>query len=183
MQPTNAVYSESKILVPTQNEADSLYHDGYGLRLEPHVLTLEPYEALYLMEKERLTLINEEERRTISFQELLGQEISKDRLLWTKYIIYRDIRGRGFVAKESKEGNASFIVYERGSFRKNPPAYSIYTVYEGMSETIGHLEEVLNKTEITERSLKLAVVDRRGEVIYYSLGKLDFDKLRSDIVE
>ena len=54
--------------------------------------------------------------------------------------MYRDIRGRGFVAKSSKDTSVSFVVYERGNYLKKPPCYEIHTVYEGMNETIGDLE-------------------------------------------
>jgi len=183
VQQVSAVYSNEKIVIPAQNEADNLYQDGYGSRININVLTLDSFEALYLIEKERIVVINEEGGRTLSFQELLDIELIKDNLLWTKYIVYRDIRGRGFVVKESKDNNPGFLVYERGSYMKKSPSHHIYTVSEGITETIGHLEKVLNEIMKWDRFLKLAVVDRRGEVIYYSLGKLDFDNLITEMSE
>jgi tRNA-intron endonuclease len=183
MQQVSAVYNGEKIVIPAQNEADSLNQDGYGSRIKTDVLTLDPCEALYLIEKERIVVINEEDGKMLSMQELLDRELLKDNLLWTKYIVYRDIRGRGFVIKDSKENNLGFVVYERGSYLKKFPSYHVYTVSEGITETIGHLEEVLNNITKWNRFLKLAVVDRRGEVIYYSLGKLDFDNLIAEMIE
>ena len=183
MQTINAVYSEGRIIVPAQNEADSLYQDGYGIRTTYGSITLEPCEALYLVEKERIIVIIEKDRRVISFQQLLDNELERDVTIWIRYIVYRNIRGRGFVTKSSNSNGASFLVYERGSYLKKPPNYEVYTVYEGMLETIGHLEEILRKVENSGRFLKLAVVDRRGEVIYYGLDRLDLNALGSNVAE
>ncbi|MDP2899788.1 MAG: hypothetical protein Q8O47_02320 [Candidatus Bathyarchaeota archaeon] len=183
MQTLSAVYSEGRIVVPAQNEADSLYQDGYGTRTAPRTLTLEPCEALYLVEKDRLTVITEKDRRPTSFQQLLDNELERDVTLWIRYIVYRDIRGRGFVTKSSKDTSVSFVVYDRGSYLRKQPSYEVYTVYEGMPETIGHLEDLLRKVGESERSLKLAVVDRRGEIIYYGLDRLHFEELGPDVTE
>ncbi len=179
MQRANAVYVEEKIVVPTQGEADSLYQDGYGRRLGA-TLVLAPSEALYLVEKERLSIIDEDKKKILSFQEILDRELEKDKLLWTTYIIYRDIRGRGFVAKTPAEQSATFLVYERGTYPKKPPCYEIHTVYEGMNETIGDLETVLRQSTESGRALKLAVIDRRGELVYYGLEKADLGRLGTE---
>lgn len=182
MQRANAVYDKHKIIIPTQGEADSLHQDGYGIKINGGKLSLEPCEALYLVEKERLTVIDEDEKQLLSFQEILDRELETEELLWTRYIIYRDIRGRGFVAK-STSNSRSFQVYERGTYPKKQPAYELFIVNEGTSENIGHLRTELEKMKDTGRSLKLAVTDRRGEVVYYSLDKLNLDSLGSDVVE
>ena len=181
MQEFKAVYNERSIIVPTQGEADSLQQDGYGYRKQKGQIKLDHCEALYLLEKERLTIIDEAERRLLSFQEVLNRGLVVDPLLWAKYIIYRDIRGRGFVVKSNND--TSFLVYERGTYLKKPPSYEIYNIYEGTTESIGHLEEMLLKTKVSGRFLKLAVIDRRGEVVYYSLEKLSLGKPGTDILE
>jgi tRNA-intron endonuclease len=183
VQRPNAVYDGHTIIVPTQGEADSLHQDGYGTRNRDGKLRLDPCEALYLVEKERLTTIDEEEKKILTFQEILDRELERDEQLWTRYIIYRDIRGRGFVTKTTGGEGNHFQVYERGTYPKKPPVYELYIVYEGMTENIGHLKSELEKTKASGRSLKLAVTDRRGEVVYYSLDKLNLDSLGSDIVE
>jgi tRNA-intron endonuclease len=183
VQQANAVYAGQKIIVPTMGEADSLNQDGYGHRYGNKDFLLTPCEALYLVEKERISVIDEKEKKILSFQEILSRELEKDALLWMKYIIYRDIRGRGFVAKAPVEQSSIFLVYERGTYPKKPPCYEIHTVYEGMNETIGDLERVLGSVKKFDRMLKLAVIDRRGELVYYGLDKVKLDKLGSDVLE
>ncbi len=183
MQQANAVYDNLTILVPSNGEADCLLQDGYGHTDEKRRYILEPYEALYLVEKERLTIIEEKEKKFLSFQEILTRELVNDALLWTRYIIYRDIRGRGFVAVSTVKNGVSFKVYERGAYPKKAPSYELYTLVEGMPETLGHIEEMLIETRNSDRALKLAVIDRRGEVVYYSLDRFDPKRLRVDAFE
>lgn len=179
MQFTSAIYTGKSIIVLSQNEVDSLSQDGYGNRTS-NGFTLEPYEALYLMAKERLTVLEENTRRALSFQELLEDCLKFDSLLWTRYIIYMDIKGRGFVAKRPKEKGVSFQVFERGEYMKKPFSYYIYAVYEGTPVKLGDLIDSLRKMKELGVSLKLAVVDRRGEIVYYSLNEIEFEKLRTN---
>jgi tRNA-intron endonuclease len=183
MQQANAVYDNLTILVPSTGDADSLRQDGYGHVAEKRRYVLEPCEALYLVEKERLTVIEEKERRILSFQEILTKELVNDAQLWTRYIIYRDIRGRGFVAKSTAKNGVSFSVYERGAYPKKAPNYELYTLVEGMPETLGHIEKMLIEVRKSGRALKLAVIDRRGEVVYYSLDRLEPERLGADALE
>ena len=182
VQRANAVYADEKIIIPTQGEADSLYQDGYGRRLGT-TLALTPCEALYLVEKERLSVIDEAKKQILSFQEILNRELDRDTLLWTTYIIYRDLRGRGFVAKTPADQSTTFLVYERGTYSKKPPCYEIHTVYEGMNETISDLEMALRQSTNSGRTLKLAVIDRRGEIVYYGLEKADLTILGTETAQ
>jgi tRNA-intron endonuclease len=181
VQEYKAIYNEQSILVPTQGEADSLQQDGYGYRKQKGQMELDHCEALYLLEKERLVIIDEGERRLLSFQEVLNSGLVNDPLLWAKYIVYRDMRVRGFVVRSNND--QSFLVYERGTYLKKSPSYEIYNIYEGATESIGHLEKVLHKTKRSNRLLKLAVIDRRGEVVYYSFEKLSLGMLGTDMLE
>jgi len=176
VQPISVVFVKGKVFVPAQNESDSLYNDGYGSRYK-QIIKLEPYEVLYLIEKERVTVIDEKNQKLLNFQEILSIYSQHDLLIWIRYVIYRDLRSRGFVIKSEKKLGDCFLVYERGTYGKKVPNYYLYTVYEGASETIEHLKNVLIETEKSGMNLKLAVFDRRSEIVYYSLSKIDFSEL------
>ena len=153
MQQANAVYDNLAIQVPSRGEADSLLQDGYGHIGEKRRYILEPHEALYLVEKERLTVIDEGERRILSFQEILNRELANDHMLWTR------------------------------DYPKKTPSYELYALAEGFSETLGHIEERLVEVRDSGRVLKLAVIDRRGEVVFYGLDKLEIERLSGNALE
>ena len=178
MELISTVLVEDRVVVPAHNDANSLYQDGYGsLLTEERPLTLNAFEALYLVERRRIAVVDETTRRRLLFQELLSRLSKDDPDTWTRYIVYRDLRERGFVARAGRDSNADLLVYERGMYGKTPPKYQIYTLWEGLRTPISRLGEVLDSAVEEERILRLAVVDRRGEVVYYTLSEMDFEKL------
>ena len=158
------------------NEAQSLYNDGYGSMLEGDLLTLKSFETLYLVEKTRIAVVDEESRSKMTFQELIWEFSSDDTLIWTRYIVYRDLRSRGFVVREGPGLGIDFLVYERGAYGKKPPRYMVYAVTEGIPESIRHLEEILELAKNNDRILRIAAIDRRGEIVYYTLSDVGFDE-------
>lgn len=174
METISAVLSEGRVVVPALNESNSLYQDGYGSLLEGRLLTLKPFEALYLVERARVAVIDEGSRQKMTFQELLAKFSSDDPQSWARYLVYRDLRSRGFVVRQGPGLGVDFLVYERGSYGKKPPAYMVYAISEGASDTIERLCGVLGEAMSESRVLRIAVVDRRGEVVYYTLSEMDF---------
>ncbi|MBC8498682.1 hypothetical protein H8D40_06800 [Candidatus Bathyarchaeota archaeon] len=77
MEPISTVLVEDRVIVPAQNDANSLYQDGYGsLLAEERLLTLNAFEALYLVERRRIAVVDEATRRRLLFQELLSRPTS-----------------------------------------------------------------------------------------------------------
>ena len=176
MDIISAVFTEGRVAVPALNEANSLYQDGYGSFLgDGRLLTLKPYEALYLVEMARIAVVDEEKRVSLVFQELLGLFSSRDSHIWIRYIVYRDLRSRGFVVREGRGLGVDFQVYERGAYGKKQPRYLVYGIWEGSPESMKQVSEVLDSAEDDGQILRLAVIDRRGEVVYYTLSEMVFN--------
>ena len=177
MEAISAVYTATGIVVPALNEANSLYQDGYGsLVRDRRVLSLQPFEALYLVERQKVSIIEEKTKYRLVFRELLQRFSEDDPDIWTRYIVYRDLRTRGFVVKGGEGPDLDFLVYERGSYGKKVPRYVIYTVWEGSKVPVERLGKVLDEATGSDKILRLAVVDRRGEIVYYTLSDMDFDE-------
>ena len=173
MQPFTAVLTERGVVVPMRSEADSLFNDGYGTREGSEALTLGPCETLYTMDRGKIALVDEDANVKLSFHEALRLFTADDPSIWTRFIVYRDLRTRGFVARQAEEA-ADFVVYERGMYRKQPPSYHVRIISEGRPEKIEAVIEDMKKTEERGREFKLAIVDRRGEIVYYGLSEKIF---------
>jgi tRNA-intron endonuclease, archaea type len=65
-------------------------------------------------------------------------------------------------------------VYERGQFGEKGAKYLVFGLAEGKQEKIGQLQK--NIQEITKMGKEpiLAVIERRGEVIYYKVSHVRF---------
>ncbi len=173
MQPFTAVLSERKVVVPSQSEADSLMSDGYGRR-QDSLYILEPTESLYNVERQKISIVDEDTNRALSFQELLKIFNAIDPGVWTRFLVYRDLRTRGFTAMTDLKGEADLIVYAKDAFMKGPPTIRVFIVSEGSPERLDRLIELTRKFEAEGLQLKLAVVDRRGEMVYYGLAERRF---------
>ncbi len=177
MEKISAVYSEGRVVVPAQNEANSLYQDGYGSLLsDSYLLTLRPFEVLYLTEREKISVVDEKNRERLDFQGLIWRFTDADPNIWTRYVVYRDLRARGFVAREGPGHGVEFLVYERGSYGKKTPKYLVHALWEGVQEPLRQLGDMLTAAEDAGRILRLAVIDRRGEIVYYTLTEMNLQK-------
>lgn len=156
-----------------RSEADSLFNDGYGTREGDTVLTLDPVETLYNMDRGKVALVDEDANEKLSFKEAIRLFTLDDPAIWTRFIVYRDLRMRGFVARKAEE-SADFVVYERGMYSKQPPSYHIRIISEGRPKKVEAMLDDMKKTEEKGREFKLAVVDRRGEIVYYGLSEKSF---------
>jgi tRNA-intron endonuclease len=100
-----------QVAVLKKEEADSLSGNGYGVRKDGNALLLQTYEALYLVSEKRLRVIGEGVE--LSFQNLLTI-FQKEVSVWPAFLLFRDLRERGYVVREGPAGEVGFRVYERG---------------------------------------------------------------------
>jgi tRNA-intron endonuclease len=64
-----------------------------------------------------------------------------------------------------------FRVYERGEYLKKPSKYLVYALNEGINLKIEELYDLIDQTTKMGKNSVLAVIERRGEVIYYKASK------------
>lgn len=144
--------------------------------VENERLTLNFYEALFLQSKEMLEVFDEESDRVLNFQELLHRFESLDENVWVKYLIYRDLRSRGYVVREGFGLGIDFRVYERGEYGKATAPYLVFGLQEGKPVSMKDLANVLKHAQSLKKSLVMAVLNRRGETVYYTISKLTMKK-------
>src|SRR4030042_916658 len=106
----------NKVVVCSQNDIDSLAQNGYGTRFEKTKLSLSLHEALFLLDQKRLMV--KYQNNEISFPNLLRESRAIDKDIWTKYVLYRDLRSRGYVVRESSLGDIGYREYDRGEYQK-----------------------------------------------------------------
>lgn len=172
-----ATLSGSEVVVESREVADSLFQNGYGTMREGGGSTLSRCEALYLLSERRVRVV-EGGGCAVSFQFLLERFRAEDADIWTKYLLFRDLRSRGYVVKDGFGLGIDFRMYERGTFGKRAAKYVVYAVCEGCPVSAGRLEEALRLVHGMKKELLVAAVDMRGEIVYYSLSRFNLE-LRS----
>ena len=151
---------------------DALASRGYGT-MENEAFTLAFYEALYLAGKGMLE-VKDQKGNDVDFQSLLQCYEAVNENAWVSYLIYRDMRSRGYVAREGFGGGIAFRFYERGGYRKDTAPYLLLSTQEGKPLGIDQLADALQQCQSQKKELVLAVMNRRGEIVYYSVSRLTF---------
>jgi len=172
LEAVDALVRDGKILVVSQSQVDQLMQRGYGVLTEDKELQLQPYEALYLLSDQKLK-IKSHAGAEIVLDELVHLYQKSDPNLWVRFLIYRDLRSRGYVVREGFGFGLDFRVYERGEYGKQEATYIVLGISEGLPVPVGKTLEVLKFVQGLKREMVLAVIDRRGEVVYYSVSKLN----------
>lgn len=151
---------------------DQLRNKGYGDK-EDNNYFLETYEALYLLHLNKLVITNGD---VVDFSDLMKHALKYDKEIVTKFLVYRDLRSRGYVVKEGFGFGTDFRVYERGGYEKKRAKYVVFCVNEGINVKVGELSKHVREIETMGKNAIAAVVERRGEVIYYKLTNMKFNE-------
>ena len=169
---TTGVLAEKGVQVTEKSSVDALSQRGYGVA-EGNIFTLAFYEALYLLDKEMLE-VRGENGVELDFQSLLKCYEASNENAWVNYLVYRDLRGRGYVVREGFGAGTDFRMYERGAYGKDTASYLILGTQEGKPLPIDDLTSALQHCQSQKKELILAVMNRRGEIVYYSVSSLHF---------
>ena len=161
-----------KILVKDIGFQDQLRNKGFGEKQDSEYI-LQTYEALYLIHTNRLVL-NTKKVKRIDFESFFNITLRHDREILTKFLIYRDLRSRGYVAKEGFGFGVDFRVYERGEFEKKPAKYVVFGINEGIQVEATDFSEALDQIIKMGKNAVVAVIERRGEITYYKVSKVRF---------
>jgi len=169
---TTGVLVEKGVRIDEKSSIDALSQRGYGTA-ENNVFTLAFYEALYLVDKELLE-VKDEKGKEVNFQALLQSYEKTDPNAWVNYLVYRDLRSRGYVVREGFGAGIDFRIYERGAYGKDTASYLVLGTQEGKPLPINDLAATLQQCQSQKKELILAVMNRRGEIVYYSVSQLTF---------
>jgi tRNA-intron endonuclease len=146
----------------------------------PFYILLHPLEALYLIEREKLQIFLEQDNSLISFDGLLEVAMEKDPEIWQKYIVYRDIRHRGYIIRIGYGGTGEFRVFQRGArYAKDSAKFVFYIIKDGIPVVLGELENLVSQVLGDRKKLILAIFDKLGDSTFYELEQIQFSPIKS----
>jgi tRNA-intron endonuclease len=163
--PWNTLSDGRSIYIPYKSELMELRDRGFG-ELKNSKLFFTPYESFYLIEKQRIRVFDKKSERELTLRDVVKRLSVGKPEIWIKYLVYRDLRDRGYIVRESAR-NFDFDIYGKGPMRR-----LISIVYEGGEASLRKLQKLLGRAEIEKKELILAVVDRRTDIVYYTLSSL-----------
>jgi len=158
-----------RIVVVETKYQDQLRNKGFGEN-EKSDYVLRSYEALYLLYTKRLIL--KDKKNSYDFNALIKKILKYDNDTLTRFLIYRDIRSRGYVAKDGFGFGIDFRLYDRGEFEKNPAKYVLFGINEGVNKKVKDFLLTIEQVEKMGKASVIAVIESRGEIIYYKVSKV-----------
>tara|TARA_Y100000389_G_C17416614_1_gene494136 strand:- start:542 stop:1117 length:576 start_codon:yes stop_codon:yes gene_type:complete len=173
-----AKFIDEKTIVINPKMQNILNERGFG-ESEKDTLILNSFETLYLLYNNKLEL--KKVNKNIIFDELIQKYIQKNDDILTRFLLYRDLRTKGYVVKDGFGFDSDFRVYEKGTYGQKDAKFLIFAFNEGTQQKIGKLYK--NIHEITQMGKEpiIAVIERRGEIIYYKINKMNFLENKSEL--
>ncbi|MFX1367423.1 MAG: tRNA-intron lyase [Promethearchaeota archaeon] len=179
-EPATTIFKNRKGYV-IQNDADRISQQGfYGTRLDDGSLELEPVELLHLIERKRLT-VSTPKGKQIHAKDIVNQLQSTDPNLWVSYLVFRDLRSRGYAVRQGFGSGIGFRVYARGDRPGVANANQlIYVLKEGEAISLADLDMVTEAASASRKKLVFALVDQNGEVNYYKVSQATLRRIGDD---
>lgn len=160
--------SGNEILLQSSNTTRELLKRGFGIA-EGTQIYISAYEALYLMEKEKLELFD------INNKEVDKEQLSKrmkrsNRNFLRNYIVFKDLRSKGYNIKTGAKYGTEFRAYEKGVLPGK--AHAKWLIAPAKEDERISWQEILGKNRIansTKKRMLLAIVDNDNSVTYIEL--------------
>ena len=159
---------QDRVIVNDPAEGSALYNRGFFGTPQPGGgLAMNLLEAVYLVEAGRLEV--RRRGKAVGARELFRAASASMDAFEILYLVYRDLRQRGYVV-EARGGPVDFQVYPRGGAPKKTP--SKYWVRALSERAVFDLAELLERAEgaaAVRKTLLLGLVDEESDLTYYSV--------------
>jgi len=166
----NAYLIGQKIITENSDEALELYNQSrFGAIEEEKKLQLSLIEAVYLLEKKRLAVLDNKDNE-IKKVSLIRKCIKLEPNFWARYLVFKDIRDRGYIIKTALKFGAEFRIYDRGVKPGEDHAkWIVYPVLEGQTITWHDFSAKNRVAHSTKKKLLIGVVDEEKDITYYEI--------------
>lgn len=151
--------------VVIKEDYGDLVKRGYGEEKEEG-LVLSLYEALYLLELGKIDM-------GMTSGEFLKYCETKEENFYIKYVVFRDLRNRGYVVKTGFKFGTHFRVYPRG--KKPGEAHTKYVVHVVTEEDRFEPCEIARMVRLAvsiRTELVIAFVDSENDITYYKISRI-----------
>ncbi|MCK5547430.1 MAG: tRNA-intron lyase [Thermoplasmata archaeon] len=163
--------SGNEVVIRGEEQASQIYNKGFFGDPQPGgSMKLDLIEAIYLMESEKLEIIKDE--RNVGLKEMISLANRMQPNFEINYLVYRDLRQRGYVVKPNIEP-MDFRVFPRGGGpNMTPTKYWVIAISERAIFDLSSLSKQLDDVLRMKKQLLLAVVDEESDLTYYLVRKI-----------
>ena len=164
---TGEIRADGSVRIDEPAEASAVYGKGFfGTVEDGGRLSLDRYESVYLAEMGRVDLPTAPGGAAI-WPRLFRRAVRHDPGFPVRYLVYRDLRQRGYVVRASPPP-VDFAVLPRGGIpNKTPSRFWVEARSEREPFDLAGIFELADRAQSARRLLWLAVVDEESDLTFY----------------
>jgi len=161
-------YFDNETIFSNSQEAFTLYEKSHFGEKRENLIIYSLPETLYLLEKEKIQIFSK--NKPLTFEELLNKLKKIDKRIQIKYIVFKDLREKGYIVKTALKFGADFRVYEKN---KKPmqehSKWIVFISYEYQTHTWQDFSSKNRVAHSTKKNLLLAIIDEEKDITYYEV--------------
>jgi len=162
----DALLLENKVLVEESTLKGMLVEKGFG-ESKGRNLILDLFEALYLIQKDKLSVLDKKGKKVLE-KKLLSLGLDHEKNFYSKFIVYSDIKEKGYCIKTGLKFGFDFRVYPKGKkMGETHSQYGIHVAPENEKLSMTQISRMTRLAGNIHIKALIAVVDRENEVNYY----------------
>lgn len=163
---------KERVLVTDASVADELVSRGYGEK-EGNQLLLSPEEALYLKEKRQDFPIENKSGKEMTYDAMWRTFLKLDKEFEMKYLVFRDLKDRGFCVKTGFKFGSHYRVYSRGDRPgKGHAIWLVHVLPEKAKIDVIVLSRAIRLAQNVRKKMIYAVVDKESNITYYRFDRI-----------
>ncbi|MBI2667796.1 tRNA-intron lyase [Candidatus Woesearchaeota archaeon] len=165
----SAIFSNEKVVAEENNESRELHNQSKFGELQEGKFYYSLVEALYLLEKKRMDILDNKNKK-INADDFIKKAREVEPNFWIRYVVFRDMRNRGYIVKTALKFGADFRVYDRGVKPGDDHAkWILYPVHEASVSTWYEFSAKNRVAHSTRKRLLIGIVDDENDVTYYNV--------------
>ena len=165
-----AVLYGERVVTESSDEAREFYNQSrLGTLSDNGKVELSLLEGLYLMQRTKLE-VKSAAGRKLSEETFIKRARKLEPNFWIRYVVFKDMRNRGYIVKTALKFGADFRVYDRGVMPGEDHArWIVFPVNEGNTLTWHDFSAKNRVAHSTKKRLLVGVVDAENDVTYYEI--------------
>ncbi|MBW3020628.1 tRNA-intron lyase [Candidatus Woesearchaeota archaeon] len=163
------IFANERIITAATEEARELYNSNRFGSLINDKVQLSLLEALYLLEKGKIEVFDGR-NKILDFEAFVSRARRLDKSFWNRFVVFKDLRDRGYIVKTALKFGADFRVYDRGVKPGEEHAkWVVYAVHESETSTWHSFSAKNRVAHSTKKRLMIGTVDDEGDVTYWEV--------------
>ncbi|MBO8175715.1 MAG: tRNA-intron lyase [Thermococcus sp.] len=162
--------SGERVFSEREKAINQFYNKRYFGEVVNGKLFLSLIEAAYLMDKGKIKVFDS--GKELSLRELFDLGRKKDEQFDLKFLVYKDLRDRGYVVKTALKYGSHFRVYRKGMEEHSD--WLVWVVSESQKMFPNDLTARIRVAHGVRKKMIMAVVDEDNDIVYYQIERVKF---------